>query len=89
MLHYDFIYLFKIMNERLPTKDMGAHFWVDSSRRLITTIEITLGLYNVLKNDKFAFKINEYYFELIKKCRDFLSSSGGSVLPPHMDKVEL
>jgi serine/threonine-protein kinase len=88
-LHYKLISLFKTMNERLPTNDLGNHFWADPSRELIKTIEITLGLYNALKNDKLAFEINEYYFQLIKKCRDFLSSSGGSILPPHMGKIEL
>lgn len=88
-LHHDFISLFRMMNERLPTKENEAHFWADPSRSLIKTIEITLGLFNALKNTKLAFEINEYYFELIKKCRDFLSSSGGSTLPPHMDKVDL
>ena len=88
-LHYDFISLFRTMNERLPTNEYEAHFWADPSRKLIKTIEITLGIYNALKNDKLAFEINEYYFTLIKKCRDFLSNSGGSTLPPHMEKIEL
>ncbi|WP_028988100.1 protein kinase family protein [Thermicanus aegyptius] len=88
-LHHDFISLFRMMNERLPTKDYEAHFWADPSRSLIKTIEITLGLYNALKNTKLAFEINEYYSGLIKKCRDFLSTSGGSTIPPHMDKIDL
>lgn len=88
-LHHNFISLFRLMNERLPTKDFEAHFWADPSRSLIKTIEITLGLYNALKNTKLAFEINEYYFDLIKKCRDFLSSSGGSTIPSNMDKIDL
>jgi len=88
-LHYHFISLFRTMNERLPTNENGNHFWADPSRKLIKTIEITLGLYNALKNDKSAFEINEYYYELIKKCRDFLSNSGGSALPPNMERIDL
>lgn len=88
-LHYNFIYLFRTMNERLPTNNYEAHFWAEPSRELIKTIEITLALYNALNNTKLAFEINEYYFELIKKCRDFLRSSGGSTLPLHMDKIDL
>ncbi|MDH6352341.1 MULTISPECIES: protein kinase [unclassified Brevibacillus] len=88
-LHYDFISLFRTMNERLPTNDNGAHFWAEPSRKLIKTIEITLGLYTALKNTKFAFEITGYYFELINKCRNFLSSSGGSTLPVHMQKIDL
>lgn len=88
-LHYNFTTLFRTMNERLPTGENTAHFWAEPSRELITVIEITLGLYNALKNTKYAFDIDNYYFEIINNCRDFLSSSGGSELPPHMNKVEL
>lgn len=88
-LHYNFITLFKRMNERLPTQDNGNHYWADPSRELIKTIEITLGLYNALKSDELAFTIDDYYFNLIRKCRDFLSSSGGSLISPHMDKIDL
>lgn len=88
-LHYNFTTLFRTMNERLPTGENTAHFWAEPSRELITVIEITLGLYNALKNTKYAFDIDDYYFEIINNCRDFLSSSGGSELPPHMNKVEL
>lgn len=88
-LHYDFTTLFRTMNERLPTGENGAHFWADPSRKLIAAIEIALGLYNTLKSTKYAFEIDNYYLELIKTCRDFLSSSGGTVLPPNMGKVEL
>ena len=88
-LHYNFTTLFRTMNERLPTGENTAHFWAEPSRKLITVIEITLGLYNALKNTKYAFDIDDYYFEIINNCRDFLRSSGGSELPPHMNKVEL
>ena len=88
-LHYNYVSLFRTMNERLPTNENGAHFWADPSRQLISSIEITIGLYNALKNTKYAFEIDDYYFDLIKKCRDFLSSSGGSLLPANMAKVDL
>jgi len=88
-LHHDFISLFRSMNTRLPTGEHSAHFWADPSRQLISTIEITLGLFNALKPTPYAFEIDNYYFDLIKKCRDFLSASGGSSLPPNMPKIEL
>lgn len=88
-LHYYFTTLFRTMNERLPTGEYGAHFWADPSRDLISIIEITLGLYNALKGSKYAFEIDDYYFNLIKKCRNFLSSSGGSTLPANMEKIDL
>lgn len=88
-LHSNFTSLFRTMNERLPTGENGAHFWADPSRKLKSAIEISLGLYNTLKNTKYAFEIDNYYLELIKVCRDFLSNSGGSVLPPNMKTIEL
>ena len=88
-LHYDFLSLFRTMNQRLPTHDNEAHFWADPSRQLIATIEIALGLLNTLKSTPLSFEMDKYYLEIIKKCRDFLSSSGGSLLPPHMEKIEL
>lgn len=88
-LHYHFTALFKTMNERLPAGEYGAHFWANPSRDLIDIIEITLGLYNALKESKYAFEIDDYYFDLIKKCRGFLNSSGGSTLPANMEKIDL
>lgn len=88
-LHYDLTKLFRMMNERLPTREDSHHFWADPSRELIRTIEIALGLCNTLKNDRLAFEIDQYYLKLMLQCRDFLRQSGGSPLPPHMDKINL
>lgn len=89
-LHSKFIDLFKLMNSRLPTgSDNDAHFWADPSRELIDVIEITEGLQRALKNTSFSFKLDKYYQEILSKCNKFLSQSGGSTIPPGMDKVEL
>lgn len=88
-LHYEFTSLFRSMNTRLPTKEYGAHFWADSSRQLISTIEITLRLFNTLKNTQYAFEIDNYYLDIIKKCRDFLKPSGGSTIPTYMEQIEV
>ncbi|MDD2190436.1 MAG: protein kinase family protein [Eubacteriales bacterium] len=88
-LHYHLISLFRTMNERLPSGENGAHFWADPSRLLIKVIEITLGTYNAVKGSEYAFEIDSYYNELIMKCRDFLSSSGGSLIPADMPKIDL
>lgn len=88
-LHYDFTSLFKSMNRRLPTLEDGAHFWADQSRQLISTIEITLGLFKTLKNTQYAFDIDDYYLGIINKCLEFLSPSGGSRIPSYMKQVDL
>lgn len=88
-LHYELTSLFRTMNERLPTTDYEAHFWADPSRDLIFIIEMTIGFFNALKGTKYAFEIDSYYDDIIRKCRDFLCSSGGSTLPKNMAKIEL
>ena len=55
----------------------------------MNVIEIALGTYNAMKGSEYAFEIDNYYNELMLKCRDFLSSSGGSVIPANMQKIEL
>ena len=88
-LHHDLVGLFKTMNERLPTGEHEAHFWAEPSRDLIKRIEIIFSLVSSLKETPLAFQIDPYYLDLLTRCRDFLSSSGGSSLPPNMAKVEL
>ena len=88
-LHHDLVGLFRTMNERLPTGEHEAHFWAEPSRDLIKRIEIIFSLVSSLKATPLAFQIAPYYLELLTRCRDFLSSSGGSSLPPNMAKVEL
>ena len=88
-LHHDLVGLFRTMNERLPTGEHEAHFWAEPSRDLIKRIEIIFSLVSSLRETSLAFQIDPYYLDLLTRCRDFLSSSGGSSLPPNMAKVEL
>ena len=88
-LHHDLVGLFRTMNERLPTGEHEAHFWAEPSRDLIKRIEIIFSLVSSLKETPLAFQIDPYYLDLLTRCREFLSSSGGSALPPNMAKFEL
>lgn len=88
-IHTDMMAELKSMNTRLPTREYEAHFWADSSRALIHTIELLENLYKKFKKTKYEFIIDEYYDEVIKKCNTFLSPIGGSSIPKHMDKIEL
>lgn len=78
---------YSLMNERLPTKEYSAHFWAENSRELILAIETIEGLHRVLNGSKHAFDIDSYYSTVFEKSLAFLSNSGGSEIPPHMDKV--
>ena len=84
-LHSFLINLFKSMNGRLPTKNYVAHFWAEPSRELINTIDKIETLQRRLKNSKYAFEIEEYNQNIISRCNEFLSSSGGSTIPENME----
>jgi len=88
-LHGGYINLFRTLNERLPTNEYEAHFWAEPSRELIFVIDLTISLQGILKKTEWAFSIEKYYDSIIKQCRDFLSNSGGSKIPPHMQRIEL
>lgn len=88
-LHHLLIKNYGLMNERLPTNDVGDHFWADPSRELLFTIGIITKLKQALKNSDYAFSLDPYYEDLINLSQKFLSRSLGSTIPPHMEKVEL
>jgi hypothetical protein len=77
------------MNQRLPTGEYGDHFWADPSRKLILAIDTALDMQRTLKDSEYAFEIVDYYNEVFKKSGEFLSSSGGSQMPPNMEKIEI
>lgn len=89
-LHHNFLESFKLMNSRLPTGETcGVHFWADASRDLIALIDQTEELQTTLKSTELAFSLEPYYLNVIEQCKDFLSPSGGSTIPPQMRKIEL
>lgn len=88
-LHHEINSEFRSMNSRLPTGVNGAHFGAENSRSLIKLIDIVYEMQSTFKGQKYEFDIDEYYNTLFSKCRSFLSTSGGSTLPPNMEKVVL
>ncbi len=88
-LHEKIIRLFDEMNERLPTSEVESHYWAAQSRELIEAIDIIFSLNRSLNSSGFSFDIDHYYKELFNRCKSFLSKSGGSSIPPYMDKIEL
>lgn len=88
-IHHLCVENYKLMNQRLPTGEYGDHFWADPSRKLILAIDTALDMQRTLKDSEYAFEIVDYYNEVFKKSREFLSSSGGSQMPPNMEKIEI
>lgn len=88
-LHSLFISNYDAMNSRLPTGEFTKHFWAENSRELILAIDVTKSLQRILQTTAHAFDIDQYYQDILEKSQQFLSKSGGSEIPPHMDKVKL
>jgi len=80
---------FKRMNNRLPSGETGSYFLAEDSRGLINVIERIESLKRGLSKSEFAFEIEEYYEDLIKKCKVFLKNTRGSEIPANFDKVNL
>lgn len=74
------------MNNRLPTEDNVSYYWAAESRDLIFAIELINDLQDKLKNTESAFELDEYYEEILEKCKSFLKK-GGSTIPSFMDQV--
>lgn len=64
-------------------------FGLKNSRELLLAIETIQSLHRVLDGSKYAFDIDSYYSTVIEKSLAFLSNSGGSEIPPYMDKVQI
>lgn len=78
--------LFSFMNDKKNSN--GGHFNADESRELIDIIKQIRILEAKLK-DEYSFGINKYYLDIINECRNFLSSSGGSLIPKHLPTIEI
>ncbi|RIB36328.1 protein kinase family protein [Streptococcus anginosus] len=85
-LHYQLVEMLRILNDSI---NGGKHFWADPSRGLIKVISLSNRFVNNLKNSGETVIIVEYYDKVMKKCNDFLSSSGGSSVPDDMMEVEI
>ena len=79
--HYLFTSNYKRMNERLPTKEYGTHFWAEESRNLLLAINTIRGMQRTLKNTSYAFELDSYYEKVVTLSEEFLSTSGGSEIP--------
>lgn len=88
-LHSNFVNLFELLNERLPTTDNEAHFWAEPSRKLIKNIQKSMELKELLNDSEYAFSIDGSYNDIFYKCMEFLSVSGGSTIPANTKKIEI
>ncbi|CYY59087.1 protein kinase family protein [Streptococcus suis] len=85
-LHYQLVENLKILNDSI---NGGRHFWAIPSRNLIKAISLSNRFVKNLKNSGENVCFDEYYGTILKKCDEFLSSSGGSPVPADMLEIEI
>ncbi len=85
-LHYELNSLFQFINDKITVNN---HYNADASKELISTITLYQALGKALKDSKYAFKINNEYFKIIKICDMFLEGSGGSAIPEDFKKIDI
>lgn len=88
-IHHDLIILFRKMNERLPTGEYEAHYWAEESREVFKILDIIESLKYGLRNTEYAISIDPYYEGIFADIRNWISTSGGSSIPPHHDKITI
>lgn len=88
-LHHLLTESYITMNQLLPSEDYTRHFWAEDSRKLINIINIINKLKGKLLNSQLSFKLDDYYANILKNSKEFLSKSGGSEIPPFTESVDL
>ncbi|AJC85365.1 protein kinase family protein [Campylobacter peloridis] len=88
-LHEKIMSCFQKMNTRLPSTEEDNYYWAGESGTLKHSIELALELQKKLKNSSLSFEIDEYYADVFTECIKFLKSSGGSIIPIGMEKIEI
>lgn len=88
ILHFEYNKLFGEMNARIQKYDENIYYRAGDSRDLIKIIDITLNMFNGLKETDLSFEIDEDYCHYILKCKEFLKSVG-SYIPTDMRPIEL
>lgn len=85
ILHKNLNTLFEYMNYRLGNR----HYTADASRELIGLIEDIEKFRGVAKKFNIAVCIDDYYQDVINKCNEFLSPSGGSAIPEDFKRISI
>lgn len=88
-LHSRLMDSFESMNLRLPTSSEESYFRSPNSKELTHLIEFVFELKERFAETDYSFYIDEYYEQLLTKCKSFLNPNGGSYVPIGMDKVEI
>ncbi|WP_330502009.1 protein kinase [Peribacillus frigoritolerans] len=86
ILHSNLNDLFEFLNFKNGAN--GGHYNAEDSRQLLDIIEQIRILQAKLTN-QYPFKVDEYYMEIINRCKKFLSLRGGSPIPEGFPKIDI
>lgn len=84
--HQALNYLFGYMNFKIRS---NRHYNADESRELIALIDEIRGAQELTQTLGRPFTVDDYYAEVIEKCREFLRESGGSPIPDDFPPINL
>ncbi|MFR9071628.1 MAG: hypothetical protein ACLVIU_14795, partial [Paraclostridium sp.] len=85
IFHKNLNKLFEYMNYRLG----NGHYTADASRELIGLIEDIEKFKGIAKKFNIDVDIEEHYQDVINKCNEFLSPSGGSSIPENFKRISI
>ncbi|MCM3677112.1 protein kinase [Peribacillus simplex] len=86
ILHSNLNDLFEFLNYKNGAN--GGHYNAEESRQLLDIIEQIRILQAKLTN-KYSFKVDDYYIEIINRCKKFLSLRSGSTIPEGFPKIDI
>jgi len=84
IMHHNFNSLFLFMYRKT-----NGHFNAAESRQLISNIKLYEETHHVLRSTPLAFDIEINYKNLITQCKNFLTETGGSPIPPDLLRIDL
>jgi len=88
ILHAGIDELFDFMNSK-NRPGAGGHYNADESRKLYEFIERFRIMKVKLQHTPLAFRIDEYYENLLDRCMRFISKSSGSPIPEEFPAIDI
>ena len=85
-LHNKINYLLGSFNYRVQG---NRHFLANDSRLLISIIDDTFELIEVLRGTKYEFRLERTYYFYLKKTKSFLNSFGGTSIPETVQPITI
>lgn len=92
-LNYILAYYHQSINDHLSEvyrkRNVNNHYCADTSRDFIDLLSSIEELQECLRSSPYYFKISKQYYMILKRCKEFLSASGGSHIPDDLPFIKL